>query len=170
MNITITSCHNSHQQGTDTTLVHGDMKRAILMVEECILDYIGNIKKEPGAYGRLRFELRAGSFPSVHLPRSESGAVQIISSDDGSKRWMQLLELPCIPQHDSVFTNSSGGKMRLSHDLQNRIWDDGIQCSAELFIDCVDTPLKMCKPYVVVHGIELRQVERAAALITNARV
>jgi len=151
MRITIRSGHKYHGP-----VLRINMEKAITMVEDYIQDYI----EEDGAHGRLRFELRAGSLANSLLYRAESGAVQI-----NNDYWIQLLELPCI--RNGGITNP-GSKVRLNHNLQKRIWDC-TECSAEIFADCPDMPLKTCKPYALIHGSELKQVERATAMITNTR-
>mmetsp|Transcript_6867 Transcript_6867/g.15186 ORF Transcript_6867/g.15186 Transcript_6867/m.15186 type:complete len:130 (-) Transcript_6867:253-642(-) len=126
------------------------------MVEGHIQDFL----REDGANGRLSFELRAESATSPLIPRSQSGAVEI-----NHHRWIQLVELPCV-RNGGIATSRKQGAY-LQRNLQSRIWDC-TKCSVELFIDSPGRPLKYCKPYVLIHGKELAQVEQATAMVTNA--
>jgi len=131
-----------------------DVEKAISMLEKDLQDHI----EEAGATGRLRYELRASS---SFFSRAASGALRM-----GGDRWIQLLELPCIDGRQ--LARAPGKRTCLDPALQRWIWDR-TRCAAELFVAGPGTPLARCRPYVLVQGRNLRQVERAAAMVTNAR-
>ena len=132
-----------------------DLTGAINLVDRDLRDFV----KDNRADKRLRYELRAVSSTQPHLPQGESGAVQII----GNGRWLQLVEMPCIPQGYIVI---SGERALLRQDLLDRIQNE-TQCKATVFTNH-PVPLKSCNPYVAVTGRDLHGVDRATAIITNA--
>ena len=131
-----------------------DMARAIILVDR----KLRNFYKESRADKRLSYELRAGSATQSLLPQGESGAVQI-----GSGYWLQLVEMPCIPQG---YYYISGKRALLRQDLVDRIQNE-TQCNATVFANH-PAPLKSCNPYVAVTGRFLHEVDTATAIITNA--
>jgi len=139
---------------------HKNMEKALMMVEESLFHYM-EIMDGCSATARLRFELRAGSLGNSCVPRAESGAVQI-----DHNRWMQVLELSCVKKGWVI--NTGRKAQQLNRELLQSIWDN-TKCTAEVFADCPDMPLKLCKPYVLVQGRELKWVDRATAMITDAK-
>lgn len=138
-----------------------DVEMAIDMLEMSLHDYV----KEVSAHRRLSYELRAGSPPSPFVIAAEtSGAVQI--SQGGG--WIQLLELSCVRTDLLVKVCRAQTRLQLKRDVQQRIWND-TKCSVEVYNDGgPSSPLTLCRPYVIIQGKELGQVERATAMVTRA--
>lgn len=152
MKITI----KTDSQRQDGRNLRDDIERAIKMIEGILLDYIN----EGDANNRLLYELRSGSIANSILPQDDSGAVQIHNNC-----WFQLLEIPCIPRELTV---GYGTTMRLRADLVKIIMTE-TNCHVTLYADGPVEPLRWCKPYVLVQGRSLSQVNRATEMITNAR-
>ena len=151
MTITITpSPYQSNEE------LQRNMNRAIGMVEESLFEFV----QERNANDRLSYELRWGSPPHAMLPRSKSGAVQVSDC-----RWMQLLEVTAIPRE---WVSNSERNVQLRKDLRRKLWDGTGFPLVEVVVDGPQMQLKRCRPYVVVLGSEMEQVERATAMVTDA--
>ncbi len=132
------------------------IENAIKRVEKSLFGYI---KDESAAQGRLHFELRHSTLANRHyLPVAENGAVWV------SNCWVQLVEMNCL---NKDWTNAVySGRESDFIDLYSVVYH-ATECNVSIHVDSPKTPLKSCRPYIMIQGSDWKRVEKAAAIITQ---
>ena len=136
-----------------------DLEDASLMIQELLLDYVGN----DGCKGRLVYELSLSCEGAQHPTESSSRVVRARNPFDRHQRdsYMTVLPLPYTTRDDGT------KKIHAAHLLNSSALGPirATGCFIKVVADDFDMPVNLCEPYLLVTGGSVKGVDKGVEIV-----